>query len=73
MYNSKTGIVFEYETPVGKQKGIAYHDEQKPEYSDHDKVFLRLINDDFSSKHSNGKQIISLRNRTELKIIGYID
>lgn len=73
MYQSKKGIVFEYETPDGTQKAIAYHDEQKPEFANYKKVFLRLINDDFTSKMENGKRLISLKSETLLKIIGYID
>jgi len=41
----KGGIIVEYETPEGKQKGIAYRVDQKPEFSNYKKVFLKEVND----------------------------
>ena len=69
----KGGIIVEWENAEGKQKGFAYSADQKPEFSRTQKVFTKCVNTDFSPKMQDGKQVISLRNRTELKIIGYID
>lgn len=69
----KGGMIVEYETPEGKQKGIAYRVDQKPEFSNYKKVFLREVNDDFTPKMKDGKKVVSLKHESQLKIIGYID
>jgi hypothetical protein len=74
----KGGMIVEWENaegenPEGKQKGIAYRSDQRPEFSNFKKVFIRLVNDDFTQKTKDGKKLIGLKHESQLKIIGYID
>jgi len=56
------------------QIGIAYHTEQKPAFSNHKKVFLRMVDPLFKPLlDPNGKKLIALKHITEITMIGCID
>jgi len=70
----KGGIFVQYQNKDGDtQKAMAHYEDQKQEYAQVDKVYLRLINEDFSPKMNDGKKVIALKQRTDLKVIGYFD
>ena len=72
-----SGKLWQYTNKKGEiQKGVAFHDDQTPAFTNHGKVFLRLINDDDDLSDmvdKNGKRFISLKNQTELTLIGFVD
>lgn len=53
-------------------KAVALSDEQDSQFSDYGKVFLRLLDDDYSFKKTReGKGIIAVKNGDELIQIGF--
>ncbi len=57
-----------------RQKGQVNYDEQKPEFKNFKKLFVRLVNDDFTPRLGDGgKKEIGVKNFTDCKIIGYFD
>lgn len=69
----KGGMIVEWETPEGKKKGFAYRADQEPEFSNRKKVLVKNVNDDLSPKLKDGKQVVSLKDETRLKVVGYLD
>lgn len=69
------GIIFQYANKNGEiVKAVALNDEQHSEFSDYGKVFLRVLNDDYTFKKTEkGKGIIALKNSNELIQIGFWD
>ena len=56
-----------------EQKGLVYTSDQRAEYSTYGKVFIRLVNDDFSEKMEGKKKVIAIKNFCDLKVIGFQD
>ena len=55
-------------------KAVALHDDQKTCYSSHGKVFLRILNDDDTFKKTEeGKNIIAVKNGSDLIQVGFWD
>ena len=68
-----SGRLVKYHTEDGWQKGKVLYGDQVPAYSRHDKVFIRLINDDYSDKlDENGKKVITLKHQSEVTTIGLL-
>lgn len=69
------GIIYKYEDKEGKeQKGVAFHEEQTEAYTKYNKVFLRLLNDDYDFKINNeGKKLISVKDINLLTQVGFWD
>ncbi len=70
-----SGILYKYVNKDGQiQKAKALHMEQTPNFTDYDKLFLRLLNDDLSDKTNNkGQKMISVRHIDEVTQVGYTD
>lgn len=73
--SNNSGVIYEYTRPDGSiQKGIARHTEQVPNFTDHGKVCLRLVNDDLTfKKDKESKNILALKDAVLLTKIGYAD
>ena len=71
----KRGAIFQYTTKTGEiVKGLAYYEDQDPIFSLYDKVFLQLINDDFTPKvTTDGKEIIAIVSHCDLTLIGLLE
>lgn len=71
----KRGTIFQYTDKKGKIiKGFAYREDQNQIFQQYNKVFLRLVNDDFSLKKTeDNKEIIAIKSHCELTLIGFID
>ena len=69
------GIIFEYKDKNGEVvKAVALNNEQHSQFSDYWKVFLRILNDDYTFKKTEeGKGIIALKNGNELIQTGFWD
>lgn len=69
------GIIFKYKDKSGEiVKAVALNDEQHSQFSNYGKVFLRILNDDYTFKKTEeGKGIIALKNGNELIQIGFWD
>lgn len=69
------GVIFKYVDKNGVTvKAVALNDEQHSQFSDHGKVFLRILNDDYTFKKTEeGKGIIAVKNGDELIQIGFWD
>lgn len=67
------GAIFKYMDKNGVTvKAVALNDEQDSQFSDYGKVFLRLLDDDYSFKKTReGKGIIAVKNGDELIQIGF--
>lgn len=67
------GVIFKYMDKNGVTvKAVALNDEQDSQFSDYGKVFLRLLDDDYSFKKTReGKGIIAVKNGNELIQIGF--
>lgn len=67
------GVIFKYMDKNGVTvKSVALNDEQDSQFSDYGKVFLRLLDDDYSFKKTReGKGIIAVKNGDELIQIGF--
>ena len=67
------GVTFKYMDKNGVTvKAVALNDEQDSQFSDYGKVFLRLLDDDYSFKKTReGKGIIAVKNGDELIQIGF--
>lgn len=67
------GVIFKYMDKNGVTvKTVALNDEQDSQFSDYGKVFLRLLDDDYSFKKTReGKGIIAVKNGDELIQIGF--
>ncbi len=73
MKNNK-GIIVKYKNSEGRwQKAKVLYADQKPEFSNFQRVFVRLIDDDFEDKIIDGKKVIGVKHEAELKLIGFID
>jgi hypothetical protein len=56
------------------EKGVVMYADQKESFRQYRKVMIRVCNDDLTLKKDEaGRQIISLREAGEIKVIGYID
>lgn len=66
-------VIFKYMDKNGVTvKAVALNDEQDSQFSDYGKVFLRLLDDDYSFKKTReGKGIIAVKNGDELIQIGF--
>ena len=66
-------VIFKYMDKNGVTvKAVALNDEQDSQFSDYGKVFLRLLDDDYSFKKTReGKGIIAVKNGDELIPIGF--
>lgn len=73
--NMSKGVIFKYKSKNGEMvKAVAFNKEQDSCFSDHGKVFLRILNDDFTFKKTeDGKDIISVKNGDELIQTGFWD
>lgn len=69
------GVIFKYVNKAGETiKAVALNEDQSPAYSDFRKVFLRILNDDFTFKTTDeGKRIVAVKNGDELVPIGFWD
>jgi hypothetical protein len=69
------GIIFKYTDKNGEEKkGVAFHDEQKTFFPGQRKVFLRILNKDFTfKKNEDGNMVVALKSYSELTQIGYWD
>ena len=69
------GVLFKYTDKRGDEvKGVAFYDDQKPAFSDHKKVLLRLLNEDNTFKtNEEGKKLIALKNYSDLTVVGFWD
>ncbi|TGY38243.1 hypothetical protein [Bacteroides caecimuris] len=69
------GVIFKYKSKDGEVvKAVALNDEQHSQFSDYGKVFLRILNDDYTFKKTEeGKEIIAVKNGNELIQIGFWD
>lgn len=69
------GVIFKYTDRNGNVvKAVALHSDQKPEFSNYRKVFLRILNDDDTFKKTEeGKDIIAVKNGSDLIQIGFWD
>lgn len=67
------GVIFKYMDKNGVTvKAVALNDEQDSQFSDYGKMFLRLLDDDYSFKKTReGKGIIAVKNGDELIQIGF--
>ena len=67
------GVIFKYMDKNGVTvKAVALNDEQDSQFSDYGKVFLRLLDDDYSFKKTReGKGSIAVKNGDELIQIGF--
>ena len=67
------GVIFKYmDKNRVTVKAVALNDEQDSQFSDYGKVFLRLLDDDYSFKKTReGKGIIAVKNGDELIQIGF--
>lgn len=68
-------VIFKYKSKDGEVvKAVALNDEQHSQFSDYGKVFLRILNDDYTFKKTEeGKGIIAVKNGNELIQIGFWD
>lgn len=69
------GVIFKYVDKNGVTvKAVALNDEQHSQFFDHGKVFLRVLDDNYSFKKTDeGKGIIAVKNGDELIQIGFWD
>lgn len=69
------GVIFKYIDRNGDVvKAVALHSDQKPEFSNYRKVFLRILNDDDTFKKTKeGKNIIAVKNGSDLIQVGFLD
>lgn len=69
------GVICKYKSKDGEVvKAVALNDEQHSQFSDYGKVFLRILNDDYTFKKTEeGKGIIAVKNGNELIQIGFWD
>jgi hypothetical protein len=69
------GVIFKYKSKNGEMvKAVAFNKEQDSCFSDHGKVFLRILDDDYNFKKTEeGKGIIAVKNGDELIQIGFWD
>jgi len=69
------GYIVEYATKNGKmQRAVALHREQTKIFKDSARAFLRLIDIDGNYiENKDGKKIISVKQISELTIIGFQD
>lgn len=69
------GIIYKYTDKEGETvRAVALNDEQHSQFSDYGKVFLRVLNDDYDFKKTGeGKNIIAVKNQSNLIRIGYWD
>ena len=67
------GVIFKYMDKNGVTvKAVALNDEQDSQFSDYGKVFLRLLDDDYSFKKTReGIGIIAVKNGDEVIQIGF--
>lgn len=69
------GQIVEFQNKDGDAlRGVARYSDQREEFQKAKKVFVRLTeaNGDFK-KDKDGKNVIALKNITDLKLIGFID
>ena len=64
------GVIFKYKSKNGEMvKAVAFNKEQDSCFSDHGKVFLRILNDDCTFKKTeDGKDIIAAVSYTHLTL-----
>lgn len=55
------------------QKALIYQSDQRKSYSNYRKIFIRLVNEDFTPKTIKGKEVIALKDAADLTIIGFQD
>ena len=69
------GVIFRYVEKIGVTvKAVALNNEQHSQFSDYGKVFLRILNDDYTFKKTEeGKGVIAVKNGDELIQIGFWD
>ena len=69
------GIIYKYRDKGRKTvRAVALNDEQYSQFSDHGKVFLRVLNDDYDFKKTGeGKNIVAVKNQSDLTKIGHWD
>lgn len=69
------GIVYKYIDKEGETvRAVALNDEQYSQFSDYGKVFLRVLNDVYDFKKTReGKNIIAVKNQSDLIRIGHWD
>lgn len=75
MSKGTKGVIVSFKTKEGTiQKAIAYNHEQAVEFTNVKKVFIRYVGDDFKPmKDPNGKNIVGLKDKELLTVIGFID
>ena len=69
------GVIYRYVDKNGVTvKAVALNNEQHSQFSDYGKVFLRILNDDYTFKKTEeGKGVIAVKNGDELIQIGFWD
>lgn len=69
------GVIFKYTDRNGNVvKAVALYSDQKSEFSNYRKVFLRILNDDDTFKKTKeGKNIIAVKNGSDLIQVGFLD
>lgn len=69
------GVIFKYKNKDGEiVKAVALNDEQESCYSDHGKMFLRILDDDYNFKKAeDGRGFFAVKNGNELMQIGFWD
>ena len=72
---ARSGKLYQYTTKQGfVQNAKAFYAEQTPAFKNHNKVFLRLVNEDFSDKlDGQDRKIIGVKHISEVTLIGFFD
>lgn len=75
MSKPKKGILVKYQNKEKKcQRGIAYYSDQTDRLIEKQQVFVRVVdNRKLEPIFKDGRQVIVIKNREDLTIIGYID
>ncbi len=73
--SKQRGYFVEWTTINGaRQKGQVFYEDQKPEFKNFKKLFVRLVNDDYTPRlGQGGKKEVGFKNFTNCIIIGYFD
>jgi len=72
--SKNSGKYVEYEFEGKIQKGLVVNSDQREEQLSKGKVFVTLLNDDFTNKLDiNEKKIVIIKSAINLKVIGFSD
>ena len=72
---SNKGLIVSYIDKGGKlQFALALYIDQKPQFANFGKVFLRLLDEEFNPmKSGEGKNLIAVKHKKELTQVGFQD